>query len=129
MRSCIAIAKQLEERTLCATPLITSHPTTHLFLQVHSANCNCFCGDAEGEVGGDSEVAKQLEEHFRRQPRISPRTPPCTFFCNCILQAAIDFAEVRMQGGVGGVACFAPTPNFEQTFGFKNGKAFIYPYA
>jgi hypothetical protein len=34
-------------------------------------------------------------------PRISHRNPPCkflsSFFCNCILQAAIDFAEVRSE--------------------------------
>jgi len=34
---------------------------------------------------------------FRRQPRMPHRNTPCTFLCNCILQAAIDFAEVRMR--------------------------------
>ena len=35
-------------------------------------------------------------------------------FGDCILQVhgAIDFAEVRMRSGVGGVAGFAPEPNF-----------------
>jgi len=27
------------------------------------------------------------------QPRVAPRSPPCSFFYKCILQGAIDFAE------------------------------------
>ena len=34
---------------------------------------------------------------FSHHPRISPRTPPCTFFCDCVLQAAIDLAVLRMR--------------------------------
>ena len=44
MRSCGAVAKQLEERALDATPLSTPQPTTQifkqLFLQLHSARHN-----------------------------------------------------------------------------------------
>jgi len=51
-------------------------------------------------------------------------SPPRSFFCKCILQAAIDFAEWRKRGWrrgaerrtFFGVAGFAPDPNFEQTF-------------
>ncbi|MGB7531909.1 MAG: hypothetical protein WA977_02875 [Halobacteriota archaeon] len=50
----------------------------------------------------DSEAAKQLEEHFRCQAGISHRSPPCKFLGDCILQGAIDFAELRMRSGVGG---------------------------
>jgi len=32
---------------------------------------------------------------FSCKPRFSPRSPPCSFFYTCILQGAIDFAEVR----------------------------------
>ncbi|MGB7531438.1 MAG: hypothetical protein WA977_00465 [Halobacteriota archaeon] len=31
------------------------------------------------------------------QPRVAPRSPPCSFFYTCILQAAIDFAELRSE--------------------------------
>jgi len=36
--------------TLGVNPLSTSQPTAHLFLQVHSANCNWFCGGADAEL-------------------------------------------------------------------------------
>ncbi|MGB7532839.1 MAG: hypothetical protein WA977_07670 [Halobacteriota archaeon] len=42
--------------------------------------------------------AEQLEEwgsqDFMCQPRIAHRSPPCKF-CDCNLQAAIDFAVLR----------------------------------
>ncbi|MGB7531446.1 MAG: hypothetical protein WA977_00505 [Halobacteriota archaeon] len=31
------------------------------------------------------------------QPRAAHRSPPCSFFCKCILRTAIDFAEWRMR--------------------------------
>jgi len=52
------------------------------------------------------------------QPLVAHRSPPCIFFCKCILQAAIDFAEVRkrscgawngvplLAGGAGGGLCW-----------------------
>ena len=39
---------------------------------------------------------------FRCQPRVAHRNPPRSFFYKCNLQAAIDFAELRMRcWGVG----------------------------
>ncbi|MGB7533990.1 MAG: hypothetical protein WA977_13610 [Halobacteriota archaeon] len=56
---------------------------------------------------------------FKRQACLAPRSPPRKFLGDCILQGAIDFAELRMRSGrVGGVAAFAHKPNFQQTFGF-----------
>ena len=40
---------------------------------------------------------KGLELTLQVQPRISHRSPPCKF-CDCILQAAIDFAALRKRG-------------------------------
>jgi hypothetical protein len=38
------------------------------------------------------------------QPRVAPRSPPRKFLSDCILQNAIDFAELRMRScGVEGV--------------------------
>jgi hypothetical protein len=74
--------------------------------------------------------------YVRHQPRVAHRSPPCSFFYKCILQGAIDFAELRnaeleawSECGAEcrtlfGVAGFAPDPNFEQTFGFKDRKNF-----
>jgi len=75
-------------------------------------------------VGGDSEAIRR--EGFKCQPRFSPRNTPRNFFCKCILQAAIDFAEAAdaerswSSGANGGAECrtffgvagFAPKPNF-----------------
>ncbi|MGB7533041.1 MAG: hypothetical protein WA977_08740 [Halobacteriota archaeon] len=33
---------------------------------------------------------------FKHQPRVPPRSPPCSFFYRCILQGAIDFAEAAL---------------------------------
>jgi len=93
------------EQTFSApTPLLTSQPTTQIFklifLQLHSARCNWF---------GAAKRSWRRGAGFSRQPRISPRSPPCSFFYNCILQAAIDFAEVRWRSCGAG---FAPEPNF-----------------
>jgi len=32
---------------------------------------------------------------FSHQPLVAHRSPPCSFFCKCILHSAIDFAERR----------------------------------
>jgi len=40
---------------------------------------------------------------FRRQARVAHRSPPCSFFGDCNLQTAIDFAALRWRSGVGGV--------------------------
>jgi len=61
---------------------------------------------------GLEAIAKQLEERaFKHQPRVAPRSPPCSFFYNCILQGAIVFAELPILARQG-VAGFAPKPNF-----------------
>jgi len=70
---------------------------------------------------------------FMCQPHLAHRSPPrkflSSFFYKCILQGAIDFAALRWRSGVGGVAGFAPEPNFELTCEWKNTrKAFISLY-
>ena len=42
---------------------------------------------------------------FRRQPRLAHRSPPRSFFGECILQGAIDFAEMRERSWRRGRLC------------------------
>jgi len=52
--------------------------------------------------------------YFRCQPRLAHRSPPRSFFYNCILQGAVDLRSCGADGGAKcrmffGVAGFAPT--------------------
>ena len=43
-------------------PRATSQPTMQLFLQVHSAECNCFCGAADAVLRGGEAWSKWWRE-------------------------------------------------------------------
>jgi len=56
------------------------------------------CGS--GVVGVERNAARSSARqalHLSLTFRISPRSPPCSFFCTCIPQGAIDFAALRMR--------------------------------
>ena len=76
------------------------------------------------ECGCGREVA---ELECKSTPRSTAhRTPPRTFFCKCILQAAIDFAEVHILAMRGRRCTYTLT--FSWLSVFKKIEKLIYPY-
>ena len=65
------------------------------------AECSAFFG-----IAGFAPTPN-FERTFRCKPRVAHRSPPRKFFCKCILQGAIDFAELPILARQG-VAGFAP---------------------
>ena len=71
-----------------AEAALSANPAQHIATHHAAFSARAFC-----------KLQLILRWCFKCQPHLPPRSPPrkslSSFFCNCILQAAIDFAGVR----------------------------------